>query len=63
MMIDYKIITALYSNTFDSGYIIELLRDRIKDLSSFSLVAVFTYLSFFFFLVFQPLTKVIETKS
>lgn len=57
MLIDYKIITLLNSNTFDSNLVIQLLRDRIKDLSSFSLVAIFTYVSFFFFIVFQPLTK------
>jgi hypothetical protein len=63
MLFDYKIINALMSNSFESGYIIGLLRDRIKELSSFSLVAIFTYLSFFFFIIFQPLTKQIEAKK
>jgi len=61
MFIDYKIINLLLSGSFDSDLVISLLRDRIKDLSSFSLVAIFTYVSFFFFIVFQPLTKKIES--
>lgn len=57
MVTDYKTISLLNSTSFDSNYIVTLLRDRIKVLSSFSLVEIFTYLSFFYFLVFQPLTK------
>lgn len=57
MLIDYKTITLLNSGSFDGNFIIELLRERIKVLSSFSLVEVFTYVSFFYFIVFQPLTK------
>lgn len=57
MIIDYKVIMMLYSNSFDSNTVINLLRDRIKDLSSYSIVAILTYLSFYYFLVFQPLTK------
>ncbi len=57
MLIDYKVITMLYSNSFDSITVINLLRDRIKDLSSYSIVAILTYLSFYYFIVFQPLTK------
>lgn len=57
MLIDFKVILALKSMSFDSAQIITMLRNRIKDLSSFSIVAVLTYLSFFYFIVFQPLTK------
>lgn len=57
MINDYKVITALNSGIFDSNIILGLLKDRIKDLSSFSLVELFTYSSFFYFIVFQPLTK------
>lgn len=57
MLIDYKVIMMLYSGSFDSNIIINLLRDRIKDLSSYSIVAILTYLSFYYFIVFQPLTK------
>lgn len=62
MLIDYKVIMMLNSGSFDSNLIIELLRDRIKDLSSYSIVAILTYLSFFYFIVFQPLTKNIKTE-
>lgn len=57
MLIDYKIIMMLNSASFDSNTVINLLRDRIKDLSSYSIVAILTYLSFYYFIVFQPLTK------
>lgn len=57
MIIDYKTIMILNSATFNSTTVIELLRDRIKDLSSYSIVAILTYLSFYYFIVFQPLTK------
>jgi hypothetical protein len=63
MLIDYKIIIALNNGSFDSTQIINLLKDRIKDLSSFSIVAVLTYLSFFYFIVFQPLTKEIKPEA
>ena len=57
MLIDYKIIMTLMSSSFDSNSVITLLKDRIKDLSSFPIVIVLTYISFFFFIVFKPLTK------
>lgn len=57
MLIDYKIIMMLNNGLFDSNTVINLLRDRIKDLSSYSIVAILTYLSFYYFIVFQPLTK------
>jgi len=57
MIIDYKVIMMLQSSSFDANTVIILLRDRIKDLSSYSFVAIFTYLSFYYFIVFQPLTK------
>jgi len=57
MTIDYKVIMMLNNGSFDSNIIVNLLRDRIKDLSSYSIVAILTYLSFYYFIVFQPLTK------
>ena len=57
MLIDYKVISILNSGSLDSYIIIDLLRDRIKNLSSYSVVAILTYFSFFYFIVFQPLTK------
>ena len=57
MFNDYKTIMMLNSETFSSTSVIVLLRDRIKDLSSYSIVAILTYLSFYYFIVFQPLSK------
>ena len=57
MLIDYQVIMMLYSNSFDSNTVINLLRNKIKDLSSYSIVAILNYLSFYYFIVFQPLTK------
>lgn len=57
MTIDYKTILMINSGSFNSTTVIELLRNRIKDLSSYSIVAILTYLSFYYFIVFQPLTK------
>ena len=58
MLIDYKVITLVNSGSFESTQIITLLRDRIKELSSFSIVALMTFTSFAYFIVFKPLTKV-----
>ena len=57
MTIDYKLILQLNSGVFDSNYLVELIRKRIQVLSSFPLIEVFCYLSFYFFLIFRPLTK------
>ena len=62
MLIDYKVVIALISGSFDSEQVITLLRDRIKDLSSFPIVALLTYLSFYYFIIFKPITKKIEPK-
>ncbi len=58
MINDYKVITLINSGSFESNQIILLLRDRIKDLSSFSVVALMTFISFAYFIVFKPLSKV-----
>jgi uncharacterized membrane protein len=60
MTIDYRIITQLMSTSIDSNQIINLLKERISLLSSFPIVIILTYFSFFFFIVFQPLTKSIN---
>jgi len=57
MTIDYKVITSLTSNIFDSKLILSLLIERIKVLGSFPIVAMLSYISFFYFIIFQPLTK------
>ena len=57
MTIDYRIITMLNGTSFNSVTVIELLKDRIQNLSSYPIVAILTYLSFYYFIVFQPLIK------
>jgi len=62
MSIDYNIILTLNSRAFDSTQVVTMLRDRITDLSSFSIVVLLTYSSFYYFIVFQPLTKNVDQK-
>lgn len=57
MYTDYKVMKLLLSGSFDYLYVFDLLRDRIKDLGSFSIVITLTYVSFFYFIIIQPLTK------
>lgn len=57
MTIDYRIITMLNGTSFNSAAVIELLKDRIQNLSSYPIVAILTYISFYYFIVFQPLIK------
>jgi hypothetical protein len=57
MTIDYKIIIMLNNNFFNSTTVINLLRNRIENLGSYPIVAILTYLSFYYFIVFQPLIK------
>jgi hypothetical protein len=56
MTIDYDIILQLNSGNFDAQRVLALVVDRIKVLSSFSLVEVFCYFSIIYFVLFQPLT-------
>jgi hypothetical protein len=58
MIIDYKFVQSIMSNNFNPTQLIELLRERIKVLSSYPLVALFSYISIFYFIVFQPFTKI-----
>ena len=60
MSIDYKLILQLNSGLFDPASLIELIRKRIQVLGSFSLIEIFCYLSFYYFLMFRPLTKINE---
>lgn len=59
MINDYKTFNMIISSTFDSNVVISLLKDRIRDLSSFPIVEIIIYLSFFFFIIFRPLTKTV----
>lgn len=57
MTIDYKLIIQLNTGLFDSNSLIELIRKRVHILGSFPLIEIFCYLSFYYFLLFRPLTK------
>ncbi len=63
MSIDFRTVNHLLFNNFDENQIINLLRDRIKVLSSFPIVIFLSYISFFYFIIFQPLTKKIINKN
>lgn len=57
LTIDYKLITAIMSDKIVSTELLGLLRDRIQKLSSYPLVALISYISIYYFIIFQPLTK------
>ena len=57
MTIDYSIILQLNHGTFNTSEIVDLFVKRIKVLGSFPLIEVFCYMSFYYFLLFRPLTK------
>lgn len=63
MIIDYKLIMILNGSIINTQQVITLLRDRIKDLSSFPLMIIICYLSFYYFLIFQPLTKITKDEK
>lgn len=60
MTIDYTILVQLNNNIFNNTEIVELFVKRIKVLGSFPLIEIFCYLSFYYFLLFRPLTKTNE---
>jgi hypothetical protein len=57
MTIDYRIILQLNYGIFNTSDIVELFVRRIKVLGSFPLIETFCYISFYYFLLFRPLTK------
>ena len=58
MTIDYNIILQLNSSNFNQTELIELFIRRIKVFGSFPLIEIFCYFSFYYFLLFRPLTKI-----
>lgn len=57
MKIDYDIMTKIYYNaSFDAKEILSLYIKRLKQLSSFSLIEIFSYFSIVFLILFRPLT-------
>ncbi|OGU66612.1 MAG: hypothetical protein A2499_12690 [Stygiobacter sp. RIFOXYC12_FULL_38_8] len=59
---DYKIISLIYSSVIDSNKVLELVRERITILSSFSLIEIFSYLAIIFLTILKPLSKSDENK-
>jgi len=55
--IDFKIVKAILNNISDVNPILDMVKERMVKLSSFSLIEVFSYLAVIFLALFQPLTK------
>lgn len=54
---DYKIVSYIYAAAIDSEKILELVRERINILSSFSHIEIFSYLAIIFLSILKPLSK------
>jgi hypothetical protein len=54
---DYKIANAIYSQNFDPLAIVNLIRDRMTILSSFSLIEIISFIGIIFLFVIQPMKK------
>jgi hypothetical protein len=55
LTIDYKIITKVFYSVFDEKEILGLYIKRLKILSNFSLIEIFSYFIIIFLFLFQPL--------
>jgi hypothetical protein len=55
MSFDYKIATKVFYNSFTPGEILDLYVKRMKVISSFSLIEIFSYCAIIFLVLFQPL--------
>ncbi|HSL87878.1 MAG TPA: hypothetical protein VK870_01105 [Ignavibacteriaceae bacterium] len=58
MLTDYKIISLLLLESLNSDTILHLIRDRITSLSSFPVIAILSYISILFLIIFKPLTNI-----
>jgi hypothetical protein len=56
-LIDYKIIRLGLANIYESNFILELIKERLTKLNSFSLIEIFSYLAIIFLTLFRPLQK------
>lgn len=54
---DYKISSEIYTQNFDSLAIVNLIRDRMTVLSSFSLIEIISFVGIIFLSILQPLKK------
>jgi len=59
---DYKIVKLILMDNSDLIKIVDLLRERITILSSFSLIEIFSYFAVIFLSIFKPLRKTNEIK-
>ncbi len=57
MTIDYKIFMKIFYENFDSREILQLTIKRYKVLGSIPLINLFTYCTFLYLFIFQPLKK------
>ncbi len=57
MSIDYKILININYGDTNISLISNLLRERIKVLSSFPLVELFCFFAFYYLILFRPLSK------
>jgi len=57
---DYKIVNFIISHNTNVVDIINLIRERITKLSSFSFIEIFSYLAIIFLALFKPFRKINE---
>jgi len=56
-LIDYKIIRLGLANINESNFILDLIKERLTKLNSFSLIELFSYIAIIFLTLFRPLQK------
>ena len=56
-LIDYKIIRLGLANINESNFILDLIKERLTKLNSFSLIEIFSYIAIIFLTLFRPLQK------
>lgn len=60
LLIDYNIITLGLRDLSQSTALIELIKERLIKLSSFSLIEIFSYIAIIFLTIFKPFQKKYE---
>lgn len=53
--IDYKIVQNLYSASVDTNIVLNLIRERLTKLSSFSLIEIFSFIAVVYLSISKPL--------
>ena len=59
-LVDYKIIQLGLASINESNSILELIKERLTKLNSFSLIEIFSYSAIIFLALFKPLSKTNE---